>query len=114
RTCRHSLEFDTTWPCGGCSGEHDWLIRDSVTGHLLLSDLWSIQRISHPQTRLLVSPSAPPRRRHGGGVSTKPVQPGRRGTRAHHVRRPGVHALCPNDWSRPPQSGATAVAVPEI
>src|SRR6185312_12860513 len=60
RTCRHSLEFDTTWPCGGCSGEHDWLIRDSVTGHLLLSDLWSIQRISHPQTRLLVSPSAPP------------------------------------------------------
>jgi alkylresorcinol/alkylpyrone synthase len=27
---------------------------------------------------------------------------------------PGVHALCPNGWSRPSQSCATAVAYPKM
>jgi alkyl hydroperoxide reductase subunit AhpC len=45
--------------------------------------------------------------------ATAPPQPGRRGTRAHRVRRAGVHALRPNGGSRPSQPCATAVALPE-
>jgi lipoyl-dependent peroxiredoxin subunit C len=41
------------------------------------------------------------------------TQPGRGGTRAHRVRRAGVHALRPNGWRRPAQPCATAVALPE-
>jgi len=42
--------------------------------------------------------------------NTAPPQPRRGGTRAHRVRRAGVHALRPNGWSRPSQPCATAVA----
>ena len=42
------------------------------------------------------------------------TQPGRGGTRAHRVRRAGVHALRPNGWRRSAQPCAAAVAHPKM
>jgi len=46
--------------------------------------------------------------------ATAPPQPGRGGTRAHRVRRAGVHALRPNGWSGPLQPCAAAVGHPKM
>jgi AhpC/TSA family len=59
-------------------------------------------------------PSRCSRTSSGSSPSQRSAHPtGRGGTRAHRVRGAGVHALRPNGWSRPSQSCANAVALPE-